>query len=77
MRIEPDNKVRQLKLQTGRRLGDTVEIIQGAQAGERYVASGAAFLADGDTVQVVSASDSSQPSSSAQPSGSPAPAASK
>jgi RND family efflux transporter MFP subunit len=66
MRIEPDNTVRQLKLQTGRRLGDAVEIVQGALAGERYVASGAAFLADGDTVQVVAAS-----------AGSPAPAASK
>jgi len=52
MRIEPGNKVKQLKLQTGRRLGDAVEIVQGAQAGERYVASGAAFLADGDTVQL-------------------------
>ncbi len=53
MRIEPGNKVVQVKLQTGRRLGDAVEIVQGAQAGERYVASGAAFLADGDTVQLV------------------------
>ncbi len=66
MRIEPDNTVRQLKLQTGRRLGDAVEIVQGALTGERYVARGAAFLADGDTVQVVAAS-----------AGSPAPAASK
>ncbi|WP_372827958.1 efflux RND transporter periplasmic adaptor subunit [Polaromonas sp.] len=66
MRIEPDNTVRQLKLQTGRRLGDAVEIVQGALIGERYVARGAAFLADGDTVQVVAAS-----------AGSPAPAASK
>jgi HlyD family secretion protein len=53
MRIEPSNKVTQVKLQTGRRNGDAVEIIQGAKAGERFVASGAAFLADGDTVRVV------------------------
>ncbi|HYW56959.1 MAG TPA: efflux RND transporter periplasmic adaptor subunit [Polaromonas sp.] len=52
MRIDASNKVTQVKLQTGRRIGDAVEILQGAQAGERYVASGAAFLADGDTVQV-------------------------
>jgi HlyD family secretion protein len=53
LRIEPSNKVTQIKLQTGRRLGDAVEVLQGAKAGERFVASGAAFLADGDTVKVV------------------------
>jgi HlyD family secretion protein len=53
MRIEANNKVVQTKLQTGRRNGDAVEITQGAKAGERFVASGAAFLADGDTVRVV------------------------
>jgi HlyD family secretion protein len=56
MRIEPSNKVTQVKLQTGRRSGDAVEILQGAKANERYVASGAAFLADGDTVRVVASS---------------------
>jgi HlyD family secretion protein len=55
MRIEATNKVTQIKLQTGRRMGDAVEITQGAKAGERFVASGAAFLADGDTVRVVGA----------------------
>jgi HlyD family secretion protein len=55
MRIDANNKVSQIKLQTGRRAGDAVEITQGAKAGERFVASGAAFLADGDTVRVVAA----------------------
>ena len=55
MRVEPGNKVSQVKLQTGRRAGDVVEVVQGAKAGERFVASGAAFLADGDTVKVVAA----------------------
>ena len=55
MRVEPGNKVLQVKLQTGRRAGDAVEVVQGAKAGERFVASGAAFLADGDTVKVVAA----------------------
>jgi HlyD family secretion protein len=55
MRIEPNNKVLQVKLETGRRAGDSVEVKQGAKAGERYVASGAAFLADGDTVKIVGA----------------------
>ena len=53
MRVEANNKVSQVKLQTGRRVGDLVEITQGANASERYVASGAAFLTDGDTVKVV------------------------
>ncbi len=53
MRIEPNNKITQVKLQTGKRSGDAVEILSGAKAGEKYVASGAAFLADGDTVKVV------------------------
>jgi HlyD family secretion protein len=55
MRIEANNKISQVKMQTGRRVGDAVEVLQGAKAGERYVASGAAFLADGDTVKVVAA----------------------
>jgi len=61
MRLESGNKVSQIKLQTGRRAGDTVEIVQGAKAGEQFVAGGAAFLADGDTVKVVAV----QPASSA------------
>lgn len=55
MRIDASNKVSQVKLQTGRRVGDAVEITQGAKAGERFVATGAGFLADGDTVKVVAA----------------------
>ena len=55
LRIDASNKVQQVKLQTGRRLGDAVEILQGTQPGERYVGTGAAFLADGDTVRVVAA----------------------
>ena len=55
MRINEASKVQQVKLQTGRRVGDSVEILQGAKAGERFVGSGAAFLADGDTVRVVTA----------------------
>ncbi len=55
LRIDVSNKVQQVKLQTGRRVGDAVEILQGAKTGERYVGTGAAFLADGDTVRVVTA----------------------
>jgi HlyD family secretion protein len=77
MRIEAGNKVKQVKLETGRRLGDAVEITRGAQAGERYVASGAAFLADGDTVQVVAPAAAGAAPGQAAPSPNPAPAAAK
>ena len=51
--VGPDNRVAQLKVQLGRRAGDRVEIVSGLEGDERIVASGAAFLADGDTVKVV------------------------
>ena len=55
MRVEANNKVTQVKLETGRRVGDAVEIKQGAKPSDRFVASGSSFLADGDTVKVVEA----------------------
>ena len=77
MRIEPGNKVAQVKLQTGRRLGDAVEIVQGAKPGERFVAVGAAFLADGDTVQLAPATAANTGSNTAPALTNPAQAASK
>lgn len=53
MRVDANNKVSQVKLETGRRVGDAVEVKQGVKAGDKFVSSGAAFLADGDTVKVV------------------------
>jgi HlyD family secretion protein len=53
MRVEENNTVRLVKLQTGRRAGDAVEIVQGARLGEKFVSRGAGFLADGDTVKIV------------------------
>ncbi len=67
MRLEQGNKISQVKLQTGRRSGDVVEIIKGAKAGEQFVATGAAFLADGDLVKVVAASAAAVPKISIQP----------
>jgi HlyD family secretion protein len=55
MRVEANNKVSQVKLETGRSVGDAVEIKQGAKPSDRFVASGASFLADGDTVKIVDA----------------------
>ena len=75
MRVEANNKVAQVKLQTGRRIGDLVEVIQGAAANERYVATGAAFLTDGDTVRVVT--DAAGSTGSKQPAANSTPAATK
>jgi RND family efflux transporter MFP subunit len=45
-------KVSQLKVQLGRRDGNTLEVLSGLNAGDRVVAAGATFLADGDSVRV-------------------------
>ena len=47
-------KVGQLKVQTGKRVGNLVEIVSGLTANQSIVASGGAFLSDNDTVKVVS-----------------------
>jgi RND family efflux transporter MFP subunit len=46
-------KVTQVKVQLGRRTGDSLEIRSGLQPDDRLVASGASFLADGDVVRMV------------------------
>jgi len=53
--LDKDNKVRQVKLTVGRRLGDRIEVTGGLDPAARVVANGAGFLADGDTVRVVDA----------------------
>jgi len=58
-RIQPDNRVSQVKVSTGRRVGDRVEITDGLEPDARVVASGAAFLADGDLVRIVDAGQAS------------------
>ncbi|HSI57777.1 MAG TPA: efflux RND transporter periplasmic adaptor subunit [Ideonella sp.] len=59
LRIGPDLKLSSTKVGTGRRVGDRIEITKGLDASARVVASGAAFLADGDTVRVVGAAPAS------------------
>ena len=46
------NKVQQLKVNVGARIGDRIEIISGLPKDARVVAQGAGFLADGDVVRV-------------------------
>jgi len=51
-KLRPDNRVALTKVGTGRRVADRVEVT-GLAPDVRVVASGGAFLADGDTVKVV------------------------
>lgn len=53
--VGTDQKVSQLKVQTGRQSEGRVEVTSGLKADARVVASGGAFLNHGDTVRVVDA----------------------
>jgi RND family efflux transporter MFP subunit len=55
LEVGADSRVVQRKVTVGRRSGDRVEITGGLAAEARVVASGGAFLADGDLVRVVDA----------------------
>ena len=52
-RLEPGSRVAQVKIGTGRRVGERIEVTEGLAADAQVVASGAGFLADGDVVRVV------------------------
>ncbi len=53
--LNANSHVSQVKVQTGRRLGDRVEVTAGLQPDTELVASGAGFLNDGDLVSKVAA----------------------
>ena len=52
-KVGADNKVAQVRVGAGRRLGDRIEVLSGLNAQDRVVESGVGFLADGDLVDVV------------------------
>ena len=52
MQVGPDQRVSEQKVETGRRRGNDVEIINGIDAGARIALAGGAFLNDGDLVTV-------------------------
>jgi RND family efflux transporter MFP subunit len=68
--VEADQRVRARKVTPGRRAGDRLEILGGLDAQARVVASGAGFLADGDTVRVVQGAPVTAPGPA--PAGTPA-----
>jgi HlyD family secretion protein len=51
--VGADQKVSQVKVQTGRQSADRVEVLSGLKADAQVVARGGAFLNQGDTVRVV------------------------
>lgn len=79
-KLGTDQRVAQLKITTGRRVGDRVEVLQGLDANAVLVASGAGFLNEGDTVRVAEGSNAApaaQPTTAAPAAPKAAPAASK
>ena len=53
--LGPDDRVSEIKVEVGRRVGDRIEITGGVTPEMRLVAYGAGFLTDGDLVRVVEA----------------------
>jgi RND family efflux transporter MFP subunit len=51
--VGSDNKAAQRKVETGRRAGDRVEVLQGLKADEAVAVQGAGFLNEGDLVKIV------------------------
>ena len=51
--VNEKNQAVQIKVDVGRRNADSIEITSGLTDGMAIIASGADFLKDGDTVQVI------------------------
>jgi len=54
-RLNPDSRVSQVKIGTGRRLGERIEVVSGLAPDAQIVIEGAGFLNDGDLVKNVQA----------------------
>jgi len=54
-RLNPDSRVSQVKISTGRRLGERIEVVGGLAPDAQIVVNGAGFLNDGDLVRNVPA----------------------
>lgn len=66
-KVGADNRVAQQKVDTGRRIGDQVEILQGLTAEATIAVAGAGFLNDGDTVRIGTAPVASVPNPAPAP----------
>ena len=61
----PQLRVRELKVQTGRTVGERIEIVSGLDSGTAVVVQGAGFIHDGDLVRVNNAASPAAASSAA------------
>ncbi len=75
-RVGADNRVKQIKVQSGRVVGDQIEILSGVSNGDKLVASGGGFLSDGDLVKVVAAAPAGAATTPAAPAAAKTPASS-
>lgn len=66
-RVAPDGRVTQVKIRTGRRVGDRVEVLEGLGTDAMVAASGAGFLNDGDLVRVAETPQAGAPAAAAKP----------
>jgi len=71
--VGQDSRVKQVKVETGRRVTDRIEVRQGLSLQTAIVATGAGFLKDGDLVRVV-APAAAVPAAPVSPKTAPAPA---
>lgn len=53
MRVDGGNRVHEIKVATGRRRGDAIEILGDIAESDRFVKSGGAFVSNGDLIRVV------------------------
>jgi len=75
-RVNPDNRVSQVKVQIGRIAEDRIQVLSGVTSGMRIVASGGGFLNDGDLVRVADGPNSNSVPATAAAGAAPAAAAS-
>jgi HlyD family secretion protein len=54
MQVSADQRIHELKVRTGRRQGEAIEILSPLALGDHFVKSGGAFVTDGDLVHVLS-----------------------
>jgi RND family efflux transporter MFP subunit len=61
MKVDAQNRVHEVKVNTGRRENDAIEILDSVATSDRFINSGGAFVADGDLVTVVALAGKSVP----------------
>lgn len=61
MKVDAQSRVHEVKVNTGRRGADAIEILDEIAPTDRFVSSGGAFVGDGDLVQVVAAAGKHAP----------------